>query len=449
MFLYSSILPEKLRLKLHEPLAPIRYILQLLHLQPRGADYAVHMSAKPEIIAAREQKARRLADEKEVINVAFQIIAISKWKTDSLFELMVNHPRFNPVVWFVPYCRYDKETIEKEYRMCCDYFQRKGQRVVRYQDIDSFPVDERPDITFVHEPYVFAAPYNKNILNHLFCYIPYGYVASVRKFAYDSPLTIGALSVYVDCPSSAREIGAIMTNHGKNVVPTGLPMGDPFLFPNASTASVWKDCGPNTKKVIWAPHWTLDVEQGNAILLGTFLKTASIMTELAQKYAERIQFAFKPHPLLFGALCIHKQWGREKAQAFYDLWANMPNTQLEEGEYTNLFLQSDAIVHDSSSFTVEYLLVDKPCMYLDNPDTDYPMSSSIKDALACYIHGTEKEEIEDFLQMVLRGEDRMASQRAEYRQTRVLPPNGVSAAQNIVNHLLDPRFPYANQPLSQ
>lgn len=88
------------------------------------------------------------------------------------------------------------------------------------------------------------------------------------------------------------------------------------------------------------------------------------MVTFAQKYKDKVQIVFKPHPMLYRTLCEHSEWGKERTDAYYSMWNNMSNTQLEEGDYTELFMQSDAMIHDCGSFILEYLAVDKPCMFL-------------------------------------------------------------------------------------
>ena len=43
-----------------------------------------------------------------------------------------------------------------------------------------------------------------------------------------------------------------------------------------------------------------------------------------------------------------------------------PYSQLDEGEYDDLFIESDGIIHDCSSFMVEYAFTRKLCLYLIN-----------------------------------------------------------------------------------
>ena len=60
----------------------------------------------------------------------------------------------------------------------------------------------------------------------------------------------------------------------------------------------------------------------------------------------------------------HPDWGKVKADEYYELWRTMPNTLLADGTFTNLFEGSDAMVHDCGSFVVDYLYFGHPVMFV-------------------------------------------------------------------------------------
>ena len=388
---------------------------------------------------ARLAKLRALLGKKAGINVAFEVTGISKWKADSLLRLMIQHPRFNPIMWHVPYAgaggpaRHQQELAE-----CREYFTAIGAKLVAYASLADFPEAEKPDIVFPNEPYdewTFAMPHNKGLLKFLWCFIPYDYASTVCRENKDQIITNGALFEFYENDATARAAARIMTNGGVNAVVTGHAMADAYLFPPQPRPAAWKACQGGMKRIIWAPHWT--VCQGMCrIAFGTFLETGEILLEMAEKYRERIQFAFKPHPNLYYTLCEHPQWGKERADTFYAKWREMPNTQFEDGAYADLFMQSDAMIHDCGSFMLEYLYADKPCMYLKAPENRQEYSAMAEDCLNAYQLGITREEIEAFLQMVLRGEDPKAGVRRQLREKYLIPPHGQSAAQNIIDCLL-------------
>lgn len=388
---------------------------------------------------ARLAKLHALLGEKAVINVVFEVTGISKWKADSVLRLMMKHPRFNPIVWHVPYAGEGGPARgREELAQCGEYFTPMGARLVDYAALADFPEGEKPDIIFPNEPYdewTFAMPYNEGLLGYLWCFIPYGFISTPSNEGKNQIIPNGALYFFAENEATVKTCCKLIDNKGANAVTTGHPMADLFLFSEGERPAAWKDCGGELKRVIWAPHWTIEKETC-WLFYGTFMRTGEILLEMAEKYRGEIQFAFKPHPNLYYTLCGHPQWGKERTDAFYAKWREMPNTQFEDGAYADLFMQSDAMIHDSGSFIQEYLFADKPCMYLKDPENHQEYSAMAADCLNAYQIGVTREEIEAFLQMVLRGEDPKAEVRRQLREKYLIPPNGQSAAQNIIDCLL-------------
>ena len=127
---------------------------------------------------------------------------------------------------------------------------------------------------------------------------------------------------------------------------------------------------------------------------------AELMITIAKKYSDKIQIAFKPHPHLFRELCEHKEWGETKTRDYYNQWANMENTQLETGEFIDLFMTSDAMIHDSGSFCVEYHYSGNPVMYVaDNFEKQVEaMADFGKLAMQQHYVGKTEEDIVDFIE---------------------------------------------------
>ena len=104
----------------------------------------------------------------------------------------------------------------------------------------------------------------------------------------------------------------------------------------------------------------------------------------------------------YRALCEHPDWGNDSTLKYYALWENMNNTQLEEGDYIDLFMQSDAVIHDSGSFILEYLIANKPCMYLQKEAWNPHFNEMNREALKCYTLGRCQEDIEKFIMDVVQ-----------------------------------------------
>lgn len=395
--------------------------------------------SSPKACLARRERLRNILKERP-LKVAFQVAQLAKWKSESVFQLMQRDAHFSPFIWCVPVAdqhRTAPDLYEQEQGRIISYFEQKGITVYLHISLNDFPVEERPDLIFIYEPYdsLFNSESFRGLTQELLCYVPYCFHNTNSSY-YDAIGNNCAVFEFAENDFFGSYLCRHATHQGRNSVVTGTPLADIFMAEDARSTPVWKDCGKPMKKVIWAPHWS--VKPGlSRFVCSTFLKNAEAMTELAEQYQETIQFAFKPHPNLYRVLCELPEWGKEKTDAFYRRWQEMPNTQLEEGAYTALFMQSDAMLHDSGSFILEYLFADKPCMFLRDGDGYGDYNKQSIDCLRAYQFGLHKEDIDLFLQRCVLGtEDPLRELRAEMRERYLLPPHGVPAAQNIIDAIL-------------
>lgn len=183
--------------------------------------------------------------------------------------------------------------------------------------------------------------------------------------------------------------------------------------------------------MIWAPHHSIDDD----ISISTFLLYCDDMLEVARRYSDRVQFAFKPHQLL--KFKLQRLWGAERTERYYNQWAELDNGQLEEASYVDLFLTSDAMVHDSASFTTEYLYTRKPVMYLvrnsNQHDVLTPFGHLVFDA---HYHGRVLADIEHFLDdTVLGGDDPKEGERKEVYDNYLGLVDGMRPSQRIIKEL--------------
>lgn len=159
------------------------------------------------------------------------------------------------------------------------------------------------------------------------------------------------------------------------------------------------------------------------------------MIELAIKYQDKIEIAFKPHPVLYDRLI--EKWGESKAYEYYAQWENMSNTFICKGMYFELFAFSDGMIHDSCSFVGEYLFVNKPVMYVCR-NKDIPEGINNEFGIACFeqhYHGYGINDIEKFINMLLNKKDPMLDKRTEFVKANLYPPNTCSVAENMFNVL--------------
>ena len=116
----------------------------------------------------------------------------------------------------------------------------------------------------------------------------------------------------------------------------------------------------------------------------------------------------------------------------------MENTQVETGEFVDLFKTSDAMIHDSGSFSVEYLFVNKPVAFVKT-DMAFNKAGYTNIGSAAldqhYIVHNEQEVTAFIDDVVLGGNDPMSSQRTEFCNTVLRPDVTDSPSQFIVNDI--------------
>lgn len=389
-------------------------------------------------IDSRRKKQLQQLRSKNCISVIFPIETISKWKADSLLRLLLKHSRFKPAIRLFSYNESNPQANEAEQKRIREYAEALGVPCLRFESYNKLPKEHQADIIFINEPYdpfYWGIKREFGFEKRALCFIPYGFFSIGTKETMDNLTNNIAIFNFYENEASRCLAASLMKNRGSNVRITGHTMADAFLSSPDRHAPAWKDCGKPMKKVIWAPHWTI-TEGVVWFASSNFLTIAEQMTALAERYKDEIQFAFKPHPLLYKTLCNHRDWGKEKTDDFYRRWAEMPNTQLEEGTYVALFMQSDACIHDCSSFIIEYMFADKPALFLVKGEGYQGYSPMAQEALKCYTKGQNANDIEIFLQSVLKGEDSLYETRKTFREAFLIPPHGQSAAQNIVDCLL-------------
>ena len=369
---------------------------------------------------------------KAEIKVAFVLSDLAKWKTEALLKSMQNHRRFKPIVLVVPYQYNDNNGLIS----LVDYLNKNGYENIIVDKRHSISSYFKPDIIFYQEPYkdvIDRKQTYKHNIGSLFCYVNYAFHTIDESWSINQTFLNFCWQIYYENSIAKKNVPQLMTNKGVNCVVTGLPMTDVFLQPRTDYMNPWNDEGNKKIRLIWAPHHTISNEKW--VNYSTFLRYSSFILSLAEKYKKDIQVAFKPHPVLLTKL--YKIWGKEKADDYYAKWANGDNTQLVLGDYVPLFLYSDAMIHDCGSFTVEYHYTKKPVMYLTKDEHHADgLNEFGRMAFDLHYKGRCEEDIEDFIINIIEGKDEMKEARVQFYDKYLLPPDGISASDNIIKAIL-------------
>lgn len=397
------------------------------------------------IASSKKRHANRLSElrNKDLINVCFFAVSSQAWKCDGLYHLMEKDPRFNPTVLVCPIVNYGKEDmlrrVKETYETLC---QMNYNIKLAYDAVNEKYIDVRkelnPDIIVYTNPYkglIDDRYYIDKFNDKLTIYIPYFFTES-RHFenVYNLPLHNLVWRFYTetsDCFSYAKITGKLNKD---NMVCTGYPGIDQYLVHHNYQEDPWKIQDRKIKRIIWAPHHTIDHYLPNCDY-STFLEYYDFMLELAKKYSKEIQIAYKPHPILRNRLYL--KWGKQKTDAYYEEWNKLNNGFLCDSLYQDLFLTSDAIMHDCGSFISEYMYTGKPALHLHNgiPYEKQYNETAIQ-SLNHYYKARNKAEIEQFILNIINGVDPLKEVRLQFIKEKLMPPNMLTASENIFNDIV-------------
>lgn len=390
------------------------------------------------------------------ISVAFFLTIPGMWKSDYLFKAMQEDPRFHPYVVIFPYSvfkGFSKEEVRATLERTRQFIADKGFEYIiplktPYSSSLSNDTAKQIDVTMprnwqdVRETLhpdivVFTTPYKDippqyfiyNFRDTLTCYVPYGFLSlKLYHINYDLIFHNIVGMHFIETSMHKRQAEKYSRNHGENTYLTGYAGTEVFVRKDYVPDDVWKP-QPGKKRVIYAPHHSITGEPS----FSTFLIFADDMVKLAHKYADSIQFIFKPHQLL--KFKLERYWGKERTDTYYRQWQEMSNTQLEESSYVDLFLTSDAMIHDCGSFTSEYLFTRRPALYLiktDKPDDNFCEFGVM--SFEHHYHGSSVEDIERFLDnVVLKGIDPMKPQRQQFYEQYLAPIDNKMPSAQIIN----------------
>lgn len=388
----------------------------------------------------RHRKALEIVRNKEVIKVAFFLTHESVWKYEVFYDLMLQHPRFEPKIFVCPIVNFGMENMLFEMDKAFEAFKDKGYNVVKtynnetgeYLDIKN---NFSPDIVFFTNPHKGLQDYRYYInqfAKTLTCYVPY----SIPTVNYDFTYKLGfyglVWKIFSETEIHQKMASKEQINKGINRIVTGYPGFDPLLI-NKTPKEVWKNKNPVLKRIIWTPHHLMN----ELSKVSNFLEYYDFFLEIADIYKDKLQIAFNPHPLLRIKLENDPNWGKEKTDVYFNKWVNLENGQYGKGYYIDLFLASDALIHDSGTFMAEYLFTGKPSLFMvrDESIMDYWNVFGEK-ALSVHYQSRNQKQVIDFIEnVVLKENDSLKEERNVFVKNTLLPKDNLTASENILNYL--------------
>lgn len=362
------------------------------------------------------------------VKVVFLVINKSIWKLDALYKKMASSNVFEPLICITPNIKKSSTDMWSEITQCLSFFNEKGYQVCcPYDFLNSrwVALDEiGTDIVFFTFPHRNTRPeyYELAYFNFLSCYAGYGAnVAAIRDGLQFNQVFHNAQWINFSNSNFVSEAYVkYSAAKGANAYYSGDLTCESILFGSETYKNNgWRN--NNKKRVIYAPHHSIEENKIYRYQLSTFLEFAEPIREIAKKYSEKIDWAFKPHPWLKDKLYAHPDWGREKTDEYYCFWENSSFTQFESGDYIDLFRRSNTMIHDSASFLYEYLSLKKPVLYLISDLTEGSLNQLGRDALECCYTASGISEIEEYILKLIKEKVKIKIEHEDFYNKEFLP----------------------------
>lgn len=392
----------------------------------------------------KKQKIIKKFKNGKKLNFCIQVSRPGTWSYDYLYKILKDDPRFEVYVFINPDPFYGLETQVKYINSLIQFLNNKKiQYILGYNhDLKKY-LDLRkeinPDIIFYSDfnPIHFHNQfYIENFQDKITMLCEYGFSNMRPEETIHFPLK-NSVDIFFR-PSFIHKIIAekYMQNKGKNIIPVGSPKLDVRFDTRHIIKDEWKSQKIKKKRIIWAPHHG-DFKDKNIYRNDAFWEIYDFMFEVAKKYEDNIQFAFRPHPILKSK--IIKRWGNEKVENYYQKWHELENTQVSEGDFIDLFATSDAMIMDCCSFLAEYTVFNKPLFYT-RTKTSRLLLNEFGEKVFQNVYDTKDDlmtDIENFIQdVVINGNDYKKEERTKFVQEYFGKINGKTASENIYDEII-------------
>ena len=222
--------------------------------------------------AARGQKVKlKKLQHKDVINVVFFVIDESNWKYSEVYERMKTSGRFRLDVLVCPMVNHGKEAMLRTLNQCYNWFSDNEYNVtLSYDEEADEYVDVKkkfkPDIIFYSNPYrglIDERYYITKYLDVLTVYTPYAFNNNYNfEFCYNDLLHNLVWRYYFETNEHKKYSEQTAISKGRNVVVTGYTGIEKLINGYKPTTYPWKIKDYKLKKIIWAPHWTIQTDGG-------------------------------------------------------------------------------------------------------------------------------------------------------------------------------------------
>ena len=370
---------------------------------------------------------------KNKIKIGFVMWDSAMWCGDDLYNLFATNERYETTVFL--YLRNDQKVVEKNSQSGLEKFKSHGINIVDVAFDDEIP---KQDVLIYLLPYFEMLPkafQSENLtVETLIAYIPYGMDTDYWPLIYGIPMYFLMWKMFFETREN-------LINHANGCrigMPRGIYSGYPKLdifFKENNLSYDWKMTRADSKKIIWAPHWSIN----SGLRYSTFQHNYQFFYEYAKAHPE-ISFVVKPHPhLLTYAVTEGIFKSNEEFEEYLHKWNELPNAKVETGNYyQSIFATSDAMILDSSSFIAEYQYTHKPMLFLTRDTQKFNDLGNELMKILYRVDGRDFEGIEKFIdEVVINEKDEFYDERMKFfdEHFNYKKINGMLASEFIFNEI--------------
>lgn len=353
--------------------------------------------------------------------VGFLMYASSIWQYDSIYNMMLKSPQYEPVIIVCALNDGTEKTIFEQYKLTKQWLEIKNYKYVGvFKENENVSWDNlNLDVLFTSIPYINILPrrfeYGNLKMQTLLCYSPYGFAINEMSDRYfDMKIHNIAWKLFYETEIQKDMARKMARNKGENIVVSGYAKMDCFFDQMISSNDIkWKG-NDKSKRIIWAPHHSLTRPSSR---FATFDDNYMTILEMAQKYSDTTSWVIKPHPLLKKATIEYGLFSSENEYEDYmRQWEALPNAKVVlDGDYLNYFKTSDAIILDSESFLVEYQYTHKPLLFLKRETQTFNYFGEKVMDVVYSCNGKDTVKIEKFIkEVVIEDKDPMKPIRDDF-----------------------------------
>lgn len=307
------------------------------------------------------QKRLKEKIKKEPLKVVFYVYDDTKWKCQSLYDLLEKDNAFSVEVLVTKNSAQNHDnpsyqTVD-DVKKTFEFFKRKNMNVKYAYDVEKerFIAFEKfkPDIIIYQHPWYVETSQGPVVCSKfaLTYYVPYYVGNTTSEIEYGLRFHAYVHKHFLlDEHVKSYFLTKSLLNP-KNLAVVGHPTLDFYILNKHSL--------DDKKYVIYAPHWSINDKR---LELSTFKWSGQLILEYAKRHTG-LNWLFKPHPILKHRLLSENVMSKSEIETYWNEWAKI-GTVCESGNYFGYFNNSKAMITDCASFLVEYFPTTQPVIHL-------------------------------------------------------------------------------------